>query len=240
MVNGEKPKVNVSISCTIMQSSFNAQRKQSVEQLQFQLFSQEWEKNWLNLTVIKDDVGRGPWWTAKKCWEEGSVSNATHHLLLQDDVVICNNFVNGIKSVISSYSNDIISLFHGPRKAFNGSARWGLSEGVWGQGIVMPVYLVEEFLKWEAKNISKDFPHDDSRVSLFAIKTKRHVKVPFPNLVDHRDVEIKSVMGHKWIRPRISSDFMGERNPEDFDWSNKKNQMKSVNSFTQYNKYLLK
>ena len=38
----------------------------------------------------------------------------------------------------------------------------------------------------------------------------------------------------------MSSDFMGERNPEDFDWSDKKNQMKSINSYTQFNKYLLK
>jgi len=223
-----------------MHASFDKQRRDAVQQLQFQLFSQGCEENWLSLSVTKDNVGRGSWWTAKKCWEAGSTSNASHHLLLQDDIVVCNNFVNGVKKVIDAYPDEIISLFHGPRKSFNNSARWGLSEGVWGQGVVMPVPMVQEFLKWESENISTDFPHDDSRVSLFAIKTKRYVKVPFPNLINHRDIEVKSVLGHKWIRPRISSDFMGERNPEDFDWNDKSNQMKSVNSFTQYNKYLLK
>ena len=104
----------------------------------------------------------------------------------------------------------------------------------------MSVPLVREFLEWEQENIDPSFPHDDSRVSLFAIKTKRRVMVPFPNLIDHRDDEVKSVMGNRWIKPRVSSDFMGGRDPASFDWTEMDPVMRSVNSFTQYNDYLLK
>ena len=182
---------------------------------------------------------QGLWWNAKRCWEEGAKSEATHHIVLQDDILLCNNFVQGVKSVIAAFPTEIISLFHGPRKGFDGSARWGQSEGVWGQGIVMPKEIVTEFLEWEQKNIHPSFPHDDSRVSLFAIKTRRRCYVPFPNLINHRDDELKSIMGHKRGKPRISSDFMASRDPENFDWSEKEPMMKSINSFTQYNKYLL-
>jgi len=229
----------ITISCAIMHASFSAERRQSVQQLQYQLFEQDAKKHWESIKIVEDGYKQGAWWTAKRCWENGSLSNATHHILMQDDIVICNDFVNGVKDVIAAYSNDIISLFHGPRKAFDGSSRWGLSEGVWGQAIVMPVPMVKEFLEWEKRNIDPSFPHDDSRVSLFAIKTKRYVKVPFPNLVNHRDTEVKSVMGNRWIKPRVSSDFLGSRSPKDFDWTDKSNQMKSINSFTKYNKYLI-
>jgi hypothetical protein len=227
-----------SLSCAIMHTSSSAERKQSLQQIMFQLYSQGSSNSWVSLEVMDDPFRQGVWFNAKRCWK--SAGKATHHLVLQDDIVICNNFVNGIFKVIEAFPNDIISLFHGPRKNFDGSCRWGQSEGVWGQAIVMPTGIVQEFLNWEEDNIHPSFMHDDSRVSLFAINTGRRVKVPFPNLVNHRDTELKSVLGNKWSKPRVSSDFMGARDPFDFDWMEKDPMMSSINSFTQYNKYLLR
>ena len=229
----------ITISASIMHTSSSIERRQSLQDLYSHLYAQGVDKHWLDVKVKDDSMRNGAWWNAKRCWEEGVKSEATHFILMQDDILICNNFVKGVKSVIAAFPNEIISLFHGPRKGFDGSARWGQSEGVWGQGIVMPVPMINEFLQWERENIHPSFPHDDSRVSLFALKTRRRCFVPFPNLIDHRDNELSSVMNNKRGKPRMSFDFMGGRDPEDFDWSQKDPMMKSINSFTQYNKYLL-
>lgn len=230
--------MTVTISCAIMHTSSSVERKQSLQQVMFQLHSQDAINSWVSLKVMDDKFKQGVWFNAKRCWK--LAGEATHHLVLQDDIVICNNFVNGVVKVIEAFPDDLISLFHGPRKKFDGSCRWGKSEGVWGQAVVMPTGMVQEFLDWEKKNIHPSFKHDDSRISLFAIKTKRRVKVPFPNLINHRDTELKSVLGNKWYKPRVSTDFMGARDPCDFDWMDKDPMMSSINSFTQYNKYLLK
>ena len=230
----------ITISATIMHTSSSSERRKALQQLLYQLSLQGAKDHWVSLDVKDDWLKQGPWYNAKRCWQIGEKSQATHHLHMQDDIRVCHNFVEGIKSVIAAFPDEIISIFHGPRKAFNGSARWGQSEGAWGQGIIMPVAMVKEFLIWERQNIDPCFPHDDSRVSLFAIKTGRRVFIPFPNLIDHRDDELKSILGNRWNKPRVSSDFMGDRDPANFDWNQKEPMMKSINSFTQYNKYLIR
>jgi len=230
----------ITISASIMHASFDEGRRKSVSELTYQLYSQGAYEKWTEISIIKDANRHGPWWTAKQCWQKGATSNATHHILMQDDILLCKHFVEGIEAVIEGFPNDIISLFAMPRKNFDGSCRWGEAEGTWGPSIVMPSALVKEFLVWEAENINPSLKHDDSRISLFAKLNNRTVKVPFPNLVDHRDNEVKTVQGNRWSRPRMSVDFMGSRNPNDFDWTDTQKTMKSINSYTQFNKYLLK
>jgi hypothetical protein len=185
-----------------------------------------------------DFHGRGCWWNAKRCWEHALTTDSTHHILLQDDVRVCPEFAAGVKEVIKAYPDQVISLFAMPRKGFESlSSRWGEAEGTWGCGIVMSKELIREFLDWEAEHVMPEFKHDDSRISLWCVKTKRTVKVPFPNLVDH--LTMKSVMGNGWNKPRVSLDFMEDKTPFDYDWSDKANLMRSVNSYTQYNKYLI-
>ena len=221
-----------------MHAPFSELRQRCLSQLTKNLYLQGASKHWQSLTVMNDFEKRGVWWNAKRCWESGLATKNTHHLVLQDDVIVCKDFVTGVLDVIYAFPNEIISLFSIPRKKFDGSCRWGISEGVWGLGVVMPRNVLEKFLIWEKENIKPEFKHDDSRISLFCVKNKRTVKVPFPNLIDHQDV--KSIVGNTWSKPRVSSDFMGERSPHNFDWNEKDPIMKSINSYTQYDKFLIK
>jgi hypothetical protein len=230
----------ITLSAAIMFAEFSPERTDAALQLSGALTAMGADTEWQSLRMFGDAERKGPWWNARRCWQYGAEQQATHHLVMQDDIIPCNEFVRGVLQVIAARPESIISLFHGPRKAFDGSCRWGVSEGAWGQGIVMPACMVKEFLSWEQEHVDPAFPHDDSRVSLFAIRTRRRVYVPFPTLLDHRDGELKSVLGNRWSRPRVSSDFMGSRDPREFDWSETEPTMRSINSFSQYNRFLLK
>jgi hypothetical protein len=230
----------ITVSCTIMHASFDSKRKKTVQELLYQLHCSNSNTEFLSVDLISDQFKMGAWWTAKKCWEKGAISKATHHLVLQDDIKLCYNFCAGLKKVISAYPNDIISLFYGPRKNFNGTSRWGIAESAWGQAIVMPVEFVKEFLSWDKENICPSLKHDDSRLALFTSKTGKTAKVPFPNLVNHRDGEIRSVMGNHGGKKRNTEYFMGSNDPVTYDWNDKSNQMKSIRSLSEYKRYLLK
>lgn len=228
----------ITVSCTIMHASFDRKRRYAVSALISQIGEDKIRNEWIDMQVMGDFHGRGCWWNAKRCWEHGLTTDSTHHILLQDDVRVCPEFAAGVKEVIKAYPDQVISLFAMPRKGFEAlSCRWGEAEGTWGCGIVMSKELIREFLDWEAEHVIPEFKHDDSRISLWCVKTKRTVKVPFPNLVDH--LTMKSVMGNGWNKPRVSLDFMEEKTPFDYDWNDRANLMRSVNSYAHYNKYLI-
>lgn len=227
----------ITVSCTVMNAPFDRKRRYSVSALISSLGEEEIRKNWVDFEVMGDFYSRGCWWNAKRCWTHALTMDSTHHLLLQDDVVVCDDFVKGLPSVIAAYPDDVISLFAMPRKGFSAmNRRWGECEGTWGCGIVMPKELIRDFLEWEEANVRPEFKHDDSRISLWCVKTKRTVKVPFPNLVDH--LTMKSTLGNSWSKPRVSENFLTSPISA-IDWLDNKITMKSINSYTQYNKYLI-
>ena len=225
----------VSLSCAVMHSAFSIDRRKSVELLVQDIGAELIAEHWVDFQIFGDFHRRGAWWNAKRCWKWGSSLGTSHHMLLQDDILVCRDFASGVLRVIEAFPKDVINLFHGPRKAFDGSGRWGISEGVWGQGIILPSALLRDFLLWEKEHIKPEFPHDDSRVSLFCVRNKIRPRIPFPTLIDHK--QIKSILGHSWKAPRVSNDFLGDRSPHEVNWS-ERTEMKSINSFTQYNKFL--
>jgi len=231
----------IELSVTIMNSAFSMERVMNVERIIDKLGKETIQKYWKKFEVIRDFEKKGAWYVAKKCWLFGACSNSTHHLVLQDDIDVSKNFVQGILKIIEACPQDILTLSTFPRKNFTGKTRWGLIEGVYGQGIVMPKEKLIEFLNWQDKHILSNFPHDDSRISLFCKYIKYPIKVPFPNPIQHLDNHFKSTMGNKWNRPRISENYIGNNDPLTIDWSDDGVYEKSINSFPpkKYYDYLI-
>jgi hypothetical protein len=237
--NKKLVSAEITLSCTVMHTSAIKERRQSLEAMVSTLGEDNMKQHWTNFEVMDDFHGQGCWWNAKRCWEYGLSTEATHHLLLQDDIVICKDFVTGVFEVVAAFPDKVISLYCNPRKGFAESqARWGESEGPWGPAIVMNKALIREFLAWEAVNVKPEFKHDDWRLTMFCVNTKQTVKVPFPNLIDHDD-GLKSIMGNSWNKRRVSPDFMGERSPHDFNWQDKGALRKSVNAPNYDKKFLI-
>jgi hypothetical protein len=240
---GRDAGVQLMISGAIMHGAFNSERGRAMPGILDAIGRDNIREYLSGFAVIEDWMKEGSWATAKRAWTFGIEQRSTHHFVLQDDVIICRDFLLGLYELIKVKPDEIICLMPFSRKPFkgnNGKNRWGVAEGVWGQGILMPTPMVADFLVWEQKHIRPDFKHDDSRISLYCVQNNRKVWIPFPTLLDHADLEMKSLMGHKWKEPRVSPDFLEDRSPLDFSWEETEPPLKSINSYTYFNKWLIK
>lgn len=221
----------ISLSVCLMAAGWSAERRENVERIVRAIGPEEISNHWQDFQIFYDFHRRGVWWNGKRCWQYGAQCNSTHHMILQDDIYVCKDFARGVLEVIKAVPNDPINLFQMPRKALDGSKRWGLCESGTGQAAIIPTRLISKFLDWEKENIKPSFKPYDSRLSLFFHRQKIRFKITMPHLVDHLDTQLRSVIGHKTPYPRVSTDFMGERSPLDFDWSDTGDYMKSINSY---------
>ena len=227
----------ISISCAIMHSPFSSERRRCLEAMIQQLSPEAIAESWHDCQIFGDFHRRGHWWNAKRCMEWGVSLRSTHHLILQDDIMFCQDFVAGLHKLIEVWPDEIISLFFGPRKTFKKGGRWGDAEGPWGQAVIYPHDMLSEFLEWQREHIKPTLRHDDTRVTLFCDGTDRTVKVPFPNVIDHID-DMKSTLNHKGFVPRISDDFLSG-SIFDIDWSDTSDMRRSVNSVYNDKKWLV-
>lgn len=165
----------------------------------------------MSVPVYYDDDRAGPWANALKAWTRPK-SGATHQLVLQDDIVICRNFVKTVERLCELRPNHPLSLFtmrKGSADAIERGTQWVQVEyGVWGQATVLPTSLIPKMLRWNRENVHEDYRMDDSRISLWMEANRIPAFAPAPNIVDHLDGH--SVVGHKTPLSRKSRSFIGE------------------------------
>ena len=226
------------LSCAVMHVSSSEPRRRSLSDMLWRVGEPAIKCKWEAFKVFDDPDRKGSWWNAERCWRYGLDTGATHHLVLQDDIIPCRDFVTGVFDVIRAYPQDVISLFSGPRKAFaKPGIRWGESEGPWGPAVIMPKELLGRFIFWNSLFISPDLKHDDARISLFLERMGLTAKIPFPNLVDHAN--LPSFLGHDWSNGVHCADFLGDRSPHDVNWQDKTNVVRAVHSLARYHKWLI-
>ncbi|MDP1793723.1 MAG: hypothetical protein Q8K63_06250 [Acidimicrobiales bacterium] len=154
---------------------------------------------------------------------------ATHHLVLQDDVVVPGNLLAGVERALKYVPQDSpLCLYTGRVKPFpaeisravrqaGDSASWLRMQGIyWGPGIVVPTADIPALTEWwrGEGNIITNY---DRRVSAFFALRNRDVWYPWPSLVDHRDTD-SLVAGHG--RRRHAYSFIGEHaDAATVDWT---------------------
>ena len=158
------------------------------------------------IEVVWDTDRKGPWW----CWREAWLRRnpeATHHVVLQDDILPCADLCATLEAIVESRPNDVISGFL-PRKsvekAHESNLHWVLCRRfLWGQCLMMPRTLGDEAIRWIDANegsalAEKDnwSHHDDVRLASFFRGHKLGVYVTVPNIVEHVGDELGSVLNH--------------------------------------------
>lgn len=160
------------------------------------------------------------WNTACSSYKQYSL-DATHHLVLQDDAVLCNHFLEGLLLVLTARPDSIIIPF-----CFDPLAEFILEEGghwlpnceVGGVAVCFPITLLSHFLTWEQKVFKHSYPADDLRVMVYALFFKRYLINCVPSLVDHGYVP--SMIGHHRVSETLTSScFIGEQDPRSINWS---------------------
>lgn len=153
--------------------------------------------------------------------------SATHHLVIQDDAVVCRDLVAGVEEAIPHIPPTApMCLYVGRVKPFAGAVTrlvdstsehtsWlRMPEANWGVALVVPTAAIPEAMAWFA---TQRFENYDKRVGRFFRLVKQEPTwYTWPSLVDHRDSPTL-VRGHGDRRHAHS--FIGEdASAKGLDW----------------------
>lgn len=176
---------------------------------------------------VTDDKGSGGWhgvWpNHRRAWQAYvRAPGATHHLVLEDDLLLCRDFLPGVKAAIASVRSGPISLYS-VRKIVDHCRSEGLHwaeivDGSWGQALVLPVEDVREFLAWDKRYLRQDYSDYDGRLLMWSLYTKRSWWCTQPSLVEHLGAA-SSTIGFS-NKNRTARWFIGANaSALDIDWS---------------------
>ena len=173
--------------------------------------------------VTKDTLGAGPWPTARRAWLASlRAPRATHHVIVQDDALLCRDFLPGLKAALSEVPEAVVSLFTIHDKVAE-AQKAGFSwiqqrDDVWGLGIAMPSAWAPEFVRWCDTHIPPGYLHDERRVAIWMLANDRACFSPVPSLMEHAGAT-RSTLGHNDARC-VASWFIGaDSSALDVDWS---------------------
>ncbi len=170
-------------------------------------------KNKLGEIPFSVDDGIGLWENCKRAWLmfENYEPIGDYHLVLQDDAIIGNNFIERAERVILEAKGRPVSFYYGKRGNLAVEAKNGVKMGYviaerprWGLAIALPTNLIKKMIEFGDK---MDIPQDDARIGNFIQKNKLGVYFPIPSLIDHRLGE--SLVGDPG-RGRQAYKFIGE------------------------------
>lgn len=173
----------VKLSASIMHVTHRADRRANVITMRRQI---------PGVRVVRDPQLQGCWATARAAWLTSLRDpDATHHLLLCDDLQLCSRFPDAISAAIAARPDDVIIPYANDsvieQAAARGSA-WAKINTAWGQGVCFPTGLLLDFLRWERASVRQDPAYrlwDDRRVWLWLWDTDRWAWATVPCLVQH-------------------------------------------------------
>ena len=173
------------------------------------------------ISVVKD-IDKSVWHTYRKCAHEGLYpAGASHVVILQDDLLLCKDFLPGLNKIIEYRPADIITLFYVSKHAEEAretDRRWIRTADVWGQAVVWPREPLTGFLQWSASELRDDWPTCDARATLYIALQKLTVWATAPSLVQHLRSR-NSLIGIQTPQPRIARWFIGDASALEYDWS---------------------
>jgi hypothetical protein len=169
--------------------------------------------------VVWDPVPDEPgcWECAKRAWREGAKWGADHVAVIQDDVTVCRDFHRSLTRVARELPDSVVALYANCKEVETDYARqqrWTPVKGVWGQGIMLPARLIEEFITWsDTQWVHPDgaLPgaYYDSRMGAWARAAKVPMAAVVPSLVEHL-APSESLLGYN-NRTRVARHFIGEQ-----------------------------
>jgi FkbM family methyltransferase len=143
------------------------------------------------------------WDRVNERWETGRRSllafdpDATHHLVLQDDAVVCRDVLAGARAAVAEQPDVPISLYLGKQRphgakftqlmkiARDRGDRWiSFGQLCWGVAIILPVELIGPIVAFGDQN--PQIHNYDMRISRWLEQNRIEIRYTVPSLVDHR------------------------------------------------------
>ncbi len=171
------------------------------------------------LAVIEDKKRDGSWPTYLRTLR--AASGATHHLVLNDDLALCKDFVASVRRVIRARPFNLVSLYTNSRVALTAWHRhetWVQNSGVEGAAVIWPRALIGEFIRWQKVHVANGLPWEDVRVSMWLVKTSRPAFATVPSLIEHLGVGA-SLLGLNGQSKVAAWSLAPDRSGLGIDWS---------------------
>ena len=178
------------------------------------------------IDVVFDERRDGPWVAGQQAWERRS-PDATHHLVLEDDALVCRDLYAGANAMLCAVRDAPVMLYATTppgadaayRRACETGRHWVRTHGFWTVAPILPVGLIEPIFGWARNHTRTEWKDSyDKRLSVAVqvLGIKSMVAVPSP--VSH-DWSIPSIRGHdhmKDVWQPIPS--LGTASALDIDW----------------------
>jgi hypothetical protein len=218
----------VSVSLAIQHARFDPDRRVMVDRLVSALGGiAEINRLVTRWDIVSDDNRDGVWPTARRAWLNSRKSNATHHIVIQDDAMPCRSFIKAVLETTDLLPNKPISYFdmsNVTQKALDDGKHWAVRRSLsTALAVVMPVDIALQGLSWIADNVRPDAKHDDDRWSLYFLTAGIEVWYTAPSLVEHED-RGRSLLGNPRLLPkgkrRVAGALIGpSEDPRAIDWT---------------------
>ncbi len=123
------------------------ERRQSVNKMREQL-----DLGDRKLRISVDEDYMGIWPNARNAWLSYD-PDATHHLVLQDDLTMCRDLLAGLEQAIQYIPpEDIVSLVSFretyERAVRSGTTSWFKAKFLNAPGLVIPTHCIEKMIDW--------------------------------------------------------------------------------------------
>lgn len=153
-------------------------------------------KNYLGdnvkFSIDTPELKLGTWGNARRAWSMID-RQADYGLVIQDDAILCDDFLTKAKHFITQHQGYALNLFFGNRK--NSRYLWDYSKTrssgyvespklMWGVAIALPVEHIDPMIEYGDR--CDPTTADDTRIKQYCLQAKLSARFPDPCLVDHR------------------------------------------------------
>lgn len=153
-------------------------------------------KHWTKilLKILNNDATEVYVGEKKSLWEDAKKvlshrPSHTHVLVMQDDILPCQDFIPTVEQIINLLPNQPITFFtNNPAAdvAVMQDKRWvTLSVWLMAQAYVLPVEIIDDMVAWIDEYVKEDVRFDDERMAMYFYYHKIPVYATVPSLVEH-------------------------------------------------------
>jgi hypothetical protein len=166
-------------------------------------------KEKISEAIIHIDMKTGHLNAVKDALRINYEKGCNYVILIEDDVILCENFIESVQKAIDANINRcplvFFSISDQSKKAYDTGYRWvKMKTNSWAQCIAYPEEIIEDLLKYPSINTK----FSDVWLSMYCLVNKINIMQPLPNFVQH--MELKSSIGNPITiggRKRISKVF---------------------------------
>lgn len=155
------------------------------------------------------DNGGDAIYVAEKAWKQPIQNRITHRLVLQDDVLLCNDFLKVASKIINDIPDVCISLYNGIQNdvRLDKTNPYTKVNELCGCGIILPVKHIEDCWNWINSQPESNYcRRDDEMIRRYCIVHGIEIYSTLPLTIQHLgDTEYKSLLNVEYGYDRTSN-----------------------------------